>query len=212
LAALVMGTAALLGSPVAAAQADGDPASDVLALQPSFLPQDAGSSANQQAQLTALLDAARRSGYPIRVAVIASPSDLGSVGELWRQPQTYARFLGEELSLAYQGTLLVVMPDGFGVDRVGHLPPPSPVAGASSLFGGLEPPRLGLGAAAIAATQRLAAASGHPVAVPSATVQVKSGNSATISWIVFVIGALLIVLAWTVSLRVRPWRLRGASH
>ncbi len=60
-------------------------------------------------------EAAAKSGYPLRVAVIASPADLGSVTPLWRQPQAYAGFLGEELSLLYKGTLLVVMPDGFGL-------------------------------------------------------------------------------------------------
>jgi hypothetical protein len=47
--------------------ADGGPASDVLASQPLFLPQDEGIAAARHAQLGALLAAARRSGYPIRV-------------------------------------------------------------------------------------------------------------------------------------------------
>ena len=60
----------------------------------------------QQAQLVALLAAARRSGYQLRVALIASSTDLGSVTELWRQPQSYAQFLGQELSLVYRGPVL----------------------------------------------------------------------------------------------------------
>ena len=66
--------------------ADGDPASDVLLTQPIFLPWDAGVSSAQQGQLTALLQAAAHSGYQLRLALIASPSDLGSVTELWRNP------------------------------------------------------------------------------------------------------------------------------
>ena len=97
------------------ALADGDPASDVLVSAPLFLPPDAGLTLHQQSELGALLEAAAKSGYPLRVAVIASPADLGSVTPLWRQPQSYAGFLGEELSLLYKGTLLVVMPDGFGL-------------------------------------------------------------------------------------------------
>lgn len=94
------------------ALADGDPASDVLATQPLFLPQDAGVTPQQQVQLTGLLQAAGHAGYPIRAALIASSSDLGSVTELWRQPQTYAEFLGQELSLVHRGPLLVIMPSG----------------------------------------------------------------------------------------------------
>ena len=37
-----------------------------------------------------------------RVAIIASPPDLGSVTELWHQPQNYARFLAQELTLIYR--------------------------------------------------------------------------------------------------------------
>ena len=102
----------------ATARADGDPASDVLATQALFLPQDADVPAAQAAQLGSLLRAAAYAGYPIRVALIASASDLGSVTELWRKPQTYARFLGQELGLVYKGPLVVVMPNGVGINGV----------------------------------------------------------------------------------------------
>ena len=101
--------------------ADGDPASRGRARLPGGCssPQDAGLLARQQAQLGAVLIPPRgAAGYPLRVAVIASPTDLGSITELWRRPASYARFLGQELSLVYlHGTLLVVMPDA-GPDRV----------------------------------------------------------------------------------------------
>src|SRR4029077_15162518 len=99
--------------------ADGDPASDVLATGPLFLPQDACVSATQQDELGALLQTAGRRGYPLRVALIASSTDLGSVTELWRQPQRYVQFLGQELSLVFRGPLLVVMPGGFGLYGAG---------------------------------------------------------------------------------------------
>ncbi len=112
LATVALGLAA--ATRASTALADGDPASDVLAQEPIFLPQDAGIPPRQQAQLAALTQAAARSGYPIRVALVASSADLGSVTELWRQPQSYAKFLGQELSLVYRGPLLVVMPNGVG--------------------------------------------------------------------------------------------------
>jgi len=77
------------GSFATAARADGDPASDVLATQSVFLPQDAGIPIAQQGQLTSLLWASSSSGYPIRVAIIATKSDLGSVtdaSEIRRPP------------------------------------------------------------------------------------------------------------------------------
>lgn len=187
------------------ARADGDPASDVLAQQALYLPQDAGITATEQAELGALLQEATRSGYQIRVALIASPTDLGSVTELWRQPQNYAEFLGQELSLVHRGLLLVIMPDGFGLYHLNR-----PLAAEQSALAGLRAPAAGagLGAVALAAIQRLAAAAGHPLPTPSATAAPTAGSTDTASWIAFAIGGALIALAWTASLRARPPHLR----
>ncbi len=176
----------------ALARADGDPASDVLATQSLFLPQDGGLSAAQQSELATVVQRAGASGYRIRVAVIASPADLGSVTVLWREPQQYARFLGQELSLVYKGPLLVVMPNGFGL------------AGARMAPLGLAAPGAGLGAAAVAAVRRLAAAAGHPVALPAPAGTGSRGSTDTLPWVVFGVGVLLIAVAWAVSLRARP--------
>ncbi|MGP0049000.1 MAG: SCO family protein [Solirubrobacteraceae bacterium] len=96
------------------ARADGDPASDVLLTSRQFIPADVNASAGQQAVLASLLQAAARGGFPIRVAVIPSDYDLGSVTVLWHRPRVYARFLGIELSVLRAQPVLVVMPDGFG--------------------------------------------------------------------------------------------------
>jgi hypothetical protein len=188
------------------ARADGDPASDVLATQTLYLPSDAGLTVNEQAQIGALLLTAGHDGYRIRVALIASPTDLGSVSELWRQPENYARFLGQELSLIYRGTLLVIMPDGFGVSRLA-----GPVATEQSTLAGLGAPGAPgakLATGAVTAIRRLAAASGHDLPLPTATAPPSPGITNTVAWIVFAIGAALIVLAWTASLRARPLRAR----
>ncbi len=199
------------GWAAAPARADGDPASDVLALQSLFLPQDAGVGLEQQGQLVALLAAARRSGYPLRVALISSATDLGSVTELWRQPQSYAEFLGQELSLVYRGPVLVVMPNGFGLYRPGR-----PLGAGQAAFVGVRAPAAtagGLGAAALAAIRRLAAASGHVLAAPRATplASATSGSAGIVSWLAFAIGIALIAVAWTASLRVEPRRGRTSS-
>jgi hypothetical protein len=193
----------------AVARADGDPASDVLATQSLFLPADAGVSFAHESQLNQVLANAAASGFPMRVAVIASSSDLGSVTALWRQPQTYAQFLGEELSLLYHGTLLVVMPDGFGLDG-----PAQTVAAGHSALAGLRPAAGGavLGTAALTAVRRVAAAAGHPLALPAAAAAVPgpaSGSTNPIPIVVFVLGLGLIGAAWWASLRARPARLPG---
>jgi hypothetical protein len=82
------------------ARADGDPGSDVLVYQDLFAGSSAGLSVQQQARLGDLLKAVSAARFPIRVALIASPTDLGAVTALWRKPRSYARFLGLELSLA----------------------------------------------------------------------------------------------------------------
>jgi hypothetical protein len=187
------------------ARADGDPASDVLTTQALFLPQDAGTSTAQQAELEAVLRAASRSGYQIRVALISSTADLGSVTELWRQPQSYAEFLGQELALVYRGRLLVVMPDGFGLYRFGRS-----LAHDRSVLAGVlaRAGRGGIGAVAIAAIRGVAAAAGRPLPLPAATAPSSSSSNDTVSWIVFAIGSMMIIVAWTASIRARPVRSR----
>lgn len=164
---LLLAFAALAGGVLAPATArgDGDPASDVLVSQSMFLPYDTGVSGARQARLQALLTAAAHAGFPIRVALIPSEYDLGSVGVLWRNPRTYARFLGIELSLTYGNRVLVVMPDGLGFDWPHH--------GAAAAYRALAKIKIGRGgsgmlAAAEAAVRRLAAAAGVNLAAGAA--------------------------------------------
>ena len=194
--------AAATGS--ATARADGDPASDVLAQQTLFLPQDAGVPARQQTQIATLLQQAAHAGYPIRVALIASATDLGSVTALWRQPQSYAKFLGQELALVYHGPLLVVMPTGLGLYQLNR-----PDAVDRSTLGHLPTPQsgTGLGTTALNAIQKLATAAGHAVTIPNAGKPANAGTTDTTAWLVVAAGAVLIVLAWTASLRTKPLRL-----
>ncbi len=189
-----------------AAFADGDPASDVLIGQNAFLPWDAGATPAQQARLTAILDAAARAGYPIRVAVIASKSDLGSVTALWRQPELYARFLDQELSLVYKGAVLIVMPNGVGLASAA---PMSAAERSAVRAMPAAPSRPNLTALAQGAAEKLAVAAGHPLpaavitstAAPSAT---GASSTGTVAYVVLALGAVLIAGAWVASLRARP--------
>ncbi len=190
--------AALLLTP-AVAFADGDPASDVLASQALYVPGDGGFAPSQTAQLSDLLSEARRAGVPIRVAIIATRADLGSVTELWRQPQNYARFLAAELGQVYRGTLVVAMPAGFGIASVGGAPEAGQV-GISTRPGPLLE-------ATMSVVRAVTASDGHPVALPRATAVPGSGSALGSvdlgSWLALAAGAMLIAAAWTASLRAR---------
>lgn len=203
---IVLAAGVLAGS----ALADGDPASDVLATQSLFLPWDANVPSNQQARLASVIASAADHNFPIRVALIASASDLGSVTALWGAPQEYAQFLGQELSLVYKGPLLVVMPHGFGLHGFSQSP-----AALQAALAGIRAPSNGaqLAQVTITAVERLAAAAGHALPASAATAGSTSSASSEGSigaggWIVFLLGCVAIGAAWTASFRARPLRMR----
>ena len=137
--------------------------------------------------------------------MIASATDLGSVTELWRQPQSYARFLGQELSLVYRGPLLVVMPNGVGLYGFGRSLGASRASLRTVTAGG------DIGTVATGAIERLAAASGHPLPTPAAAAPAVSGSDDPGAWIALAIGAFLVLAAWVASLRARPLKLHGGA-
>jgi len=148
----------------AVARANGDPASDFLLTQNLFLPFTTKIDQGPVTQLNGLLKDAAAKKYRIRVAVILSPSDLGTAFSLFGKPQKYAEFLGLELSFVYRDRLVVVMPSGYGYAVKGD---PDPAA--AQLLKKLPPP--GRDAtkevqAATVAVQRLAASAGHNLSVP----------------------------------------------
>jgi hypothetical protein len=185
-----------------AAQADGDPASDILYAESAFIPADAGIPDALQLQLVALIHAASHHGYPIKVALIGSPADLGSDTALWPHPETYAAFLGTELSLVYHGPLLIVMPNGLAIYHLHQ-----PVTREQRLLEQIEPKPGGTALATntLTAIQRLADAAGHPLALPrSATTPEAQSNGSPVTLVMSVAALLLIGLAWTVSLKAQP--------
>jgi hypothetical protein len=134
-----------------------------------FLPFTTKIDRNAVKRLDTLLRETNQQHFRIRVAMILSPSDLGTAFSLFGKPEKYAEFLGLELSFVYRDRLLVVMPNGYGYSVNGN---PDPKA--SAVLKKLPPP--GRDAtkeveAAIVAVQQLAAAAGHRFAVP------KSGGS-----------------------------------
>lgn len=156
-AALALVAAALTFAMAPSARADGDPASDYLITQKVFFPYDLKVPPAQQQQLVALVDEANRAGFTLRVALISSSYDLGSITSLWQKPQTYARFLGAELKYVYKNRLLVVMPNGFGFNRPGRSAAPEYAVLAKIQ---VKPGPTGLVDSSLAAVQALAKASG----------------------------------------------------
>jgi hypothetical protein len=175
---------------VPVAHADGDPASDYLLSQDTFLPFDANISKEQAAQLNTVVADAKKQGFTIKVAVIAKPFDLGAVPSLYGKPKTYARFLGQELFFLYKGRLLIVMPKSYGASRGGK-----PLPSAQRVLDGMAAPPEGgaaLTAAAARAVQRLAAQNGVRVEIPP----VASGTSQTNDRIIIagIAGGLVLLL------------------
>jgi len=150
----------------AVAHADGDPASDVLLGQDVFT--GYGQISPKVAdELDSVTAAAGKAGYPVRIALIAGKGDLGSIPQEFGHPEKYAYFLDYEISTAVNGVVLVVMPHGFGVASGGK-PQSNAALSAVPIGAGTD----GLGLAAVTATEKLAAAAGHPLAGDAASATV----------------------------------------
>jgi hypothetical protein len=154
------------------ARADGDPASDVLLGQDVFLPYTPISPKIED-ELYSVTSAAQRAGYPVKIALIGGKDDLGAVPQEFGHPESYAHFLSYEISTAVRGVVLVVMPNGFGLASGGR---PRSVAALGRIPIGQG--TNGLGMAAVAATERLATAAGHPLGSGATSATVSLGASA----------------------------------
>jgi hypothetical protein len=144
------------------ALADGDPASDVLAPAEARVYMTlAATDPALEKELTKTSQQVTDAGLPIKVAVIGNKTDLGAVPQLWAKPQTYARFLGSELRFIYKDTLLVVMPQGFGIN--GPYPQGQALAALQGIDPRKDPSPKGLTDAADQAMRALAKADGYSV-------------------------------------------------
>jgi hypothetical protein len=145
----------------AVARANGDPASDYLLVQSSFLPFNAKVDPQAGKELSDTIQAADQKGFKIKVAVISSRYDLGTAFSLYNKAQKYAQFLGLELSFQYRDRLLVVMPNGYGYS-IGGKPDKNGIAVVQKLPPpGRDPTKQVEGATA--AIRKLAAAFGKPL-------------------------------------------------
>ncbi len=162
LAALAAALLAVTGFlPAVSARADGDPASDVLVAEDVFLPYTPPVSAALTAAVNETVRRAHAAGFPIKVAVIESPIDLGADPELFGGPGRYARFLDTEITYNSAPPLLVVMPQGFGT--VGT----APAAALARIHIDTGAGSDGLARGAIAAIVALAARGGRRISAPA---------------------------------------------
>lgn len=179
--------------PAAPALGDGDPASDVLLGENVFYPYSPPVEGSVAKALDAATAAAKRARFPLKVALIGAPVDLGVIPDLFGKPQKYAEFLDQEISFRTKQPLLVVMAAGYGVEGLGSkataavasLPKPS----------GTQP--TDLAKAALPAVAKLAEASGHPLTgVPEAR---SSAGSSSISASTIIIVVCLAIAAVAVA-------------
>jgi hypothetical protein len=190
-----------------AALADADPASDVLLGESVFYPYSPPVSSSLQATLGAETAAAHKAGFPIRVALIATPVDLGAIPELFGQPRKYAAFLDQEISFGNgRVPLLVVMPNGYGSAGLR--------SAATAIVASLRKPASAqpnvLAQAAIAAVPKLAAASGHPLG----SARSGSGASSSGSGVALPLAILALVCVGLAGaiIAVRRRRARAGRH
>ena len=177
---------ALLLAP--AALADGDPASDVLV--PPDIRVYMTNGAKDASLESRVQDTAQKvsdAGLPIKVAIIGNKTDLGAIPQLWAKPQVYARFLGAELRFVFKDTLLIVMPQGFGIN--GPYSQPRALAALSGIDPREDTSPEGLTESADRALRALAAADGKrissgggagggiPLSLIAAAVMVLAGAS-----------------------------------
>jgi hypothetical protein len=191
--------AAILAS---GAEANGDPASDVLPFSTVFLSIVDPRTSSAGRELLAATQAAAKKKRPIRVAVISQPSDLGLIQSLWKKPQTYAEFLGKELFNfgRYNGTLVVSMPNGFGING------PDAARGKPALAR-LPKPNTNnleqLGKDTADAVRQVAAANGY-------VLPASSGSGSGTSGFMIILAALggAAVIAGAVFFALRRWLLQ----
>jgi hypothetical protein len=186
----VLAVVAALAIAPPAAEADGDPASDVLLLQDVYLPYSPGVPGPLARTITNLLKTTRKAGFPLKVAIVADAKDLGAVPQFFGKPQQYAPFLQSEIAFNSKRPLLVVMAAGYGAAALPK--------GSETGLQGLDPPKSAngddLGRAAIAAIVKLSAAAGHPVPAPKVPSAGGGGGGSTSPLIVFGVPVALLAL------------------
>jgi hypothetical protein len=208
--ALLAAVAAVLAAP-ATAFADGDPASDVLLSQSYYLPYQPPVSKVMTAKLKRVLAATDRVRYPMKVAVIATPVDLGAVPDLFGRPEQYAGFLYAEIQPAFRAPfgLVVVMPAGIGLAGSVNKPSFASTLRDVPISAGEDPD--GLARAAAIAVEKVAKAAGHPVPEIVPISSGGGGSSIGARTVIITLELVALLLGVLLALRARSMRAARAS-
>ncbi len=202
---ILAGALALLALSGTVALADGDPASDVLLGENVFYPYSPPVTASLQKSLNAEAAAAHKAGLALKIALIASPVDLGVIPDLFGKPQKYADFLDQEISFQGKQKLLVVMPSGYGAQGLS--------AAAQRALAVLPKPAgkqsNDLARAATVAVAAVAKAEGHPLKGVGGAGS-SNGSSSTVIVVILALGAAAIAAA-LVAVTLRRRRTEAAG-
>jgi hypothetical protein len=198
--------AAFATMPAATAWGDADPASDFLPGFDSYLPYGNSVAKPTQGQLDKLLKIAKARNEPFKVAVIATPPDLGAVTALYNKPQQYAKFLYREIKPIVTGgqfTLLIVMPSGIGIIGRDATTKGGKAAVAVKVPKGASPTVLAQ--TAVSTVEKIAAADGHPLpkVAPTAPAAAKGNGGSHRRALGLIAAVLLASLGVAVLLRAR---------
>jgi hypothetical protein len=176
------------------ASADIDPASDVLLQQDVYVPYQPAVCTEEKVALQAATKKAKTAGYQLKVAVIASQTDLGGAPEFFGEPTKYARFLGEELAASgphghvrSRVHLITLMPQGWGLYQVD--PRANGVLQAIKIPSGAD--SSALARAAIRAVPKVATIAGHPT--PAVKTPSGCSHSSGTPVLVFMAPFLLVI-------------------
>jgi hypothetical protein len=199
----IAAVAVALGAPLALG--DADPPSDVLYLQDAYYPYHPRVATGQRNRLDDLLKRTRKAGFPIKVALIATPTDLGGIPEVFGKPQRYATFLEQELSVHRNLPLLTVMPAGYGTAATG----PQAMALVARLPRPSGPDAMAAGA--VTAVERLAAAAGHRVDTSNLGADAPKGTGSSSPVLLLAPIGALAVLAGGATLVARRRRRRARA-
>src|SRR4051812_37279164 len=167
LRAFLAAAIAVLCAP-AVALAHGDPASHYLetgSLYPSFEHQP---SQNVELQLMGVLDAAKKAGFPLKVALVTGEGDVADNPEMLNKPQEYAEYVVGALvgsRVPVDAPVVIVTPAGIGVAGPGADEMRGAVTGTTGDA---------LARAAMTVVRDIAARAGHPLPahIPPAQVAV----------------------------------------
>lgn len=193
--------AALLCVP-AAALADGDPASDTLLIDNVFYPYVPPTSMKLQGELNGATATAARHHVPVKVALIGSTTDLGSIPQVFGKPQEYADFLDQEISFTTKQPLLVVMSNGYGTQGL--------TPAAASVVASLPKPTGDtsddLATAALTAVEKIAGAEGHPLTEIRPAAAASAGGTSAVVLFAAVALVALAATAGVITMTLRRWR------